>query len=66
MGAPDGFTYPCGPSLLDAPLTYPSPDRCPVDYPPDGPRESATGDGVVVQCAEWIAGRIQACERGEL
>jgi hypothetical protein len=47
-----------GPSLADAPLTYPTADRSPVDLKPDGRREAATGDGVAVPVAEWIAHRI--------
>lgn len=61
MGAPDGWTYPWGPSLADAPTTGPLENACAVDYPPDGPRESASGDGVAVPCAEWIAGRLRGC-----
>lgn len=63
MGAPDGWTYPHGPSLLGTANTYPSDDRCPVDLRPDGRRESATGDGVVVQVAEWIGRRLIAVVR---
>jgi DNA (cytosine-5)-methyltransferase 1 len=58
MGAPDGWTNLHGPSLADAPLTYPTADRSPVDLKPDGRREAATGDGVAVPVAEWIAHRI--------
>lgn len=60
MGAPGGWTYPWGPSLADAPTTGPVENACAVDYPPDGPRESASGDGVAVPCAEWIANRLRA------
>ncbi len=62
MGAPDGWTYPFGPALLDAALSFPAEARCPVDLPPDGPREAAAGDGVAVPCAEWIGERIMSYE----
>jgi len=62
MGAPDGWTYDTGPSLVDAPNTYPAEDRCVVDLLPDGRRESAAGDGVAVPCAEWIGRRILALD----
>lgn len=53
MGWPDGWTYSDGPSLLDAPQTFPG-GPAPVDLPPDGRRYSACGDGVVAHVAEWI------------
>lgn len=62
MGAPDGWTLDSGPSLADAPNTYPSADRCAIDPLPDGRREAASGDGVAVPCAEWIGHRIMSYE----
>lgn len=53
MGWPDGWTYSDGPSLLDAPQTFPG-GPAPVDTPPDGRRYAACGDGVVAHVAEWI------------
>ena len=58
MGAPDGWTYPDGPSLADAPMGLPAENACAVDYPPDGRREAATGDGVAVPCSEWLGRRL--------
>lgn len=66
MGWPDGWTIPNGPSLADAPLTYPSELMCPVDPRPDGPRESATGDGVVASVAEWLGHRLAAVTATEI
>ena len=62
MGAPDGWTYDFGPSLVDAPMGLPVENACAVDFTPDGRREAATGDGVAVPCAEWIGRRIVAFE----
>ncbi len=58
MGAPDGWTYDVGPSLVEASNTYPAEDRCVLDWLPDGRRESAAGDGVAVPCAQWIGERL--------
>lgn len=64
QGVPDGWTYPFGPSLLDAPLGAPQGDRCVVDLPPDGQREAATGDGVASPCSEWIGNRLELVAKG--
>lgn len=54
MSWPDGWTLPHGPSLADAPQSWPTAGVAPVDPQPDGRRYSACGDGVVANVATWI------------